>query len=91
MKTLEEYALEYADQTIGFDKKNHWEWKDVQVHIIRFCKESKWIEMEKLKAKIEEIDTIISCYNLSKYQDEDLRLKMNRLEQQLKHLEDENN
>jgi polyhydroxyalkanoate synthesis regulator phasin len=89
MKSLEKEVELYADRTIGFANENHWQWEDAQRHIINFCEQSKWIEAEKIKVRIEEINSIIACYDLSNETADDLRLKVNRLQQQLNKLEDE--
>jgi hypothetical protein len=90
MESLEKEAEKYADRVIGFDNKNHREWEGVQVHIIQFCEESKWIEAEKIKAQI---DVLNECTYIPRFEWEFCKIgrKILQLEKQLKELEDESN
>ena len=85
MKTIEEEALNYADRVIGFMNENHSEWESIQHHIIQFCKESKWIEQEKIKAKIEAVNHFCK---LNGFADSNMHKSViGMYEQQLKTLE----
>lgn len=90
MKTLEEEALLYADNVIGFDNKNHNDWEDAQRHIINFYEQSKFIQIEKLKAQIEILDKIIE-WSFKNSQDNPTNyitlMEVTNLKQQLKELE----
>jgi polyhydroxyalkanoate synthesis regulator phasin len=81
MKTLEEHALDYADK--------HNQSYRVQDHIIQFCTESKWIEIEKIKAQIE---ILHKCTYVprSDWDISAIGKKIIELEQKLEQLEDEN-
>jgi hypothetical protein len=87
MKTIEEEALNYADRVIGFMNENHSEWEGVQHQIIQFCKESKWIEQEKIKAKIEAVNHFCKLNGIG---DSNMQKSViGMYEQELKRLENE--
>ncbi len=85
---LEKEAEAYADRVIGFRNELHSEWEDAQRHIIKFCKESKWIEIGKTRSQIEVLIEIRGDHNSDNrfYLDD----KIEQLEQQLKELENGN-
>jgi hypothetical protein len=82
MKTLEQEAEEYSAQ---FGPVNHHE----RVPSFIAGVNSKWVQAEKIKAQIEEIQIIINCHTLTKATEDDLKLKIERKQQQLKQLKDE--
>ncbi len=85
---LEKEVEAYADRVIGFKNELHSEWEDAQRHIINFCKESKWIQIGKIRSQIEVLIEIRGDYNSDNrfYLDD----KIEQLEQQLKELENGN-
>jgi hypothetical protein len=92
MKTLEEEVEKYADRVIGFSNEKQWEWRSIQDHIVQFCKDSKWVQAEKIKAQI---DMLNSFYYGEDLNDEDIMRfytelhseLTEELQQQLKELE----
>lgn len=83
---LEEEAVLYADRTIGFSNSLHSEWQACHIHIVRFCEESKWVQSEKIKAKIEVLEPFVNGMPLYEYPYNRIGKKILELKQQLEEL-----
>jgi hypothetical protein len=88
MNTLKEEVREYLKEIDNIDCSWTESDEDIVNKFYDFALNSKWVKVEKIKAKIEEINSIITCYVLNKEMENDLRLKVSLLESQIKEIED---
>jgi hypothetical protein len=92
MKSLEEEVKDFCervDQEIGEYWSNDYD--ELPLQITRFVKESKWVQAEKIKAKIDILKLAhlrLSVEGIDKA-DYTMVFTVNELEQQLKELEDD--
>jgi hypothetical protein len=86
MKTLEQEAEEFCERT-DEELGEYWSntYDELPIQIAKFVKESKWVQAEKIKAQINTVLALRSYYDDTYYID----LEYERLQQQLKQLEDE--
>jgi hypothetical protein len=91
MKTLEEEASDWCikkDEEIGEYWSNDYE--QLPIEIANFIRESKWVQVEKIKAQIEVLKLThlrLSVEGIDKV-DGTMVFTINELEQQLKQLEE---
>lgn len=91
MKTLEEEIRDFCEKT---DKEigEYWsnDYDELPLQIERFIKESKWVQAEKIKSRIEQLNQLRIHFN-DGIGFETFESYMEHLEKQLKELEDETN